>query len=1002
MSNKDTVVISKKIGLFAYFAPVLFWIMALLIPSIAIREIVSELLRFQKNEFIASAKQRLMNEYQKYQIEFESDHFLHHALDTIKSGPIYHQYFSGNQKHKFLTNNHKIISKLPFYEKFTEAKLNNFLTIINKETGSSPDAYFHLSPNPDELSWKLNKPFVQLGTNEEFKAELEELYKFWLKRVKMKINVNIQYRVTKNFHLFNKTLGFMQPSENSIHGINTRFSIKANAIVFQYSLTFFDDKNQPHSLLLFFIKNKLNVRHQLKSILKKYNKSIVSHSFGKTKIEGLPKFYEEKKQICLLAPIPYDLKNLLREQTKDFGKTEPALKISIKFDQDKLQFGPNGILRTIWSIFLLCSFLIVPGVYLNRFESMKKLKFVIAASFMAGIIIPISGVIFFGISFLSNQKEYETQKIFQTMEQKLLELEKKFVLQSCRVANYQNWISKKIEKQSLKQRRQIEKTFSLKKRLTIENKLYAARPFFYYFFVSGDEYYSSGHSSNQVSTSEELKPLLIGSFNDCMLSTGGYRKLSPQKQRSIAQKVDLSNGIIEQGLDTSLFKKMFELEAIPVESKLTPRKEFFSIYFLNQEDDGPDGILALYSDSSSWIYHVGHMIDKKRISVNFVQDGYHFKIVFLPVNSVNSRNLNQMDVDKKIISLAEQSRLFKIAKAAYKTTESLKQNNLDFTVPHLLFGKKIAFNSMFAMVYAEKISSRFITEEDWLLLITILAALSSSIILSLATARVLLFSIEPFTKAIEETRKNNLLWKIDLESGDEFEMLADSFNQMSVKLIERQKISQLVSQNVLDVVSSKDERLLKPGGEKVKASVLFSDIRGFTTLSEQNSPEEIVEMLNQYFSIMASVIEAEGGIIDKLIGDAIQAVFFINNQDNPELRATRAAIEMRKQLRFINEQRKEKAKFCIENGIGISTGEVISGRVGTEKGKLDATIVGLPLKHAEKLESLSKFAKVSPILIDEETAKIIKSEKGSFELLPFTHPELNSEMSFEVVGQRNE
>jgi len=169
----------------------------------------------------------------------------------------------------------------------------------------------------------------------------------------------------------------------------------------------------------------------------------------------------------------------------------------------------------------------------------------------------------------------------------------------------------------------------------------------------------------------------------------------------------------------------------------------------------------------------------------------------------------------------------------------------------------------------------------------------------------------------------------------------------------------------------KDRDKLKLGGNRSTVAVLFSDIRNFTTISERSSAEEVVSLLNNYFSRMLEPIFFYEGTLDKFIGDAIMAVFGapVTREDDAE-RAVRAALEMRRALKKYNIERQEQGLPPIDNGIGITKGEAISGNIGSEQ-RMDYTVIGDTVNVASRLEGLTKNYDYK-ILVNEEVYLEVK------------------------------
>ncbi len=187
--------------------------------------------------------------------------------------------------------------------------------------------------------------------------------------------------------------------------------------------------------------------------------------------------------------------------------------------------------------------------------------------------------------------------------------------------------------------------------------------------------------------------------------------------------------------------------------------------------------------------------------------------------------------------------------------------------------------------------------------------------------------------------------------------------------------TQYVSKEVLnEVLHNYKEYLKSSAGQKVELTVLFSDIRGFTTISETTPPEKIVEMLNIHFSVMADIILKHNGTIDKYIGDAIMAFWGapVKTADHAE-KAVLAAMEMLEGLKEVNKTLKERGfEHEVKIGIGINTGVATIGNIGSEQ-KKNYTVVGDTVNLSSRLESITKEYK-TPLLLSEYTYAKIKDK----------------------------
>jgi len=192
----------------------------------------------------------------------------------------------------------------------------------------------------------------------------------------------------------------------------------------------------------------------------------------------------------------------------------------------------------------------------------------------------------------------------------------------------------------------------------------------------------------------------------------------------------------------------------------------------------------------------------------------------------------------------------------------------------------------------------------------------------------------------------------------------------------RRTLERYVSRNLVkEVLENPDSYYSSLRGVRVPATVLFSDLIGFTTLSEKADPEALVSQLNEYLSRMTSVVFSNGGTLDKFIGDAIMAVWgnvrsFGMAQDAKN--CARAALGMRRELRQLNQKWREEGRMGLGMGIGINQGEVVVGNIGSHE-RMDPTVIGDSVNLASRLEGLTRVYGVD-ILVGASAAELARDE----------------------------
>ena len=244
--------------------------------------------------------------------------------------------------------------------------------------------------------------------------------------------------------------------------------------------------------------------------------------------------------------------------------------------------------------------------------------------------------------------------------------------------------------------------------------------------------------------------------------------------------------------------------------------------------------------------------------------------------------------------------------------------------------------------------------------------------------------------------KNDLSRRVPIIYADEIGELGHTFNIMTEELERAYKqikgyafrsvvarkreerirhiFQRYVPKDVIDQFFEKPESMLI--GDNRELAVLFSDIRQFTSISEKLPPDEIVESLNKYFSLMVDIVMQNSGIVDKFIGDALMAFYGapVKHDDDAE-RSVKSALEMLAVLEKFNAWQKTKGHREFRIGIGINYGKVTVGNIGSEK-KMDYTVVGDMVNLASRLEELTKEYK-EPLIISETVEEQLNDDYKS-------------------------
>jgi class 3 adenylate cyclase len=266
----------------------------------------------------------------------------------------------------------------------------------------------------------------------------------------------------------------------------------------------------------------------------------------------------------------------------------------------------------------------------------------------------------------------------------------------------------------------------------------------------------------------------------------------------------------------------------------------------------------------------------------------------------------------------------------------------------------------------------------WNYLLAIVLLVIFTILLIRFNTRPVASSLAEIASAAQRVAKGNYDVSLHVVRSDEIGHLRMRFNQMVEGLRQRELMEQTfgryVDRNVARRVIQRPEEL-HLGGEKHRVTILTSDLRGFTSMSEQLEPEDVVRFLNRYFSAMVQVVEKYGGVIVDFFGDSV-LVFFDGMGDRVETRtldAVKCAVEMQEEASRLTQENEDLGLPAIAMGIGIHTGPAVVGNIGSET-RVRFGIVGSAVHETDQIQAI---ADKGTVIVSWETKSLVESELGS-------------------------
>lgn len=274
---------------------------------------------------------------------------------------------------------------------------------------------------------------------------------------------------------------------------------------------------------------------------------------------------------------------------------------------------------------------------------------------------------------------------------------------------------------------------------------------------------------------------------------------------------------------------------------------------------------------------------------------------------------------------------------------------------HPIFAKNAAGEDVFLGVAALGFSRHVITapirKVSGSVISIMLFATLLTVLLVLLMARRMTRQIEVLSKGVRRLEEGSLKHRIPVLSNDELGQFATEFNAMLHAMREKKYMQKFLSKFTMRAIQ--DGSLLSSLPKSIhrrKVTLLFSDIRRFSELTEKLAPEQIVELINVYLDVQATIIEKNSGVVDKFIGDEVMAIFDGDNQSDIALQS---AIEIQRAIQKLNKNRLKHGQTILTVGVGVHTGFAVMGNMGSQN-RMDYTVIGDVVNLARYLCAIAK------------------------------------------------
>jgi len=591
-------------------AQLLLWLLLILLPVIAARFIFAAAITLEKQLEDSRMRQRFSIELKKYDTLLEPRQWIRHALHADDFDRIMHNYYNEQGKPEDYLQ-HPFLGLISNPGSDNEDCIKIFSRHFSRFTGTAPDIVMIIASEPAKCDWQITPPFRQPRDAMELRQTLSRGWKIISERIK-KLQGKLQdhSRYINTDSEFCRIFGIFDYVSSNLNMSKVHFSTANNNELFISLLPLPDSDGRLDSRFVLSAVSaaNLNPRHMLKIICQKFTSSFSKHIFGSTSLESLPKFFEINGKLSLIGSTPESFRKLAWKHIEKGGKPLAIFISDARKENSENRKKLIGIFLLIYVLFMT---VFMGAIKSGRIKSVQSIQRTVSIGLFAGMLLPLSGSIWFGICYLNTSRHLEAEDVLDRMHSAAFITDQSIKNQLSRNALFRNLFAEMLSRWQPDQLKRLnEKTGFFAEESPGwpgNNRTRVADLIDSYHIFHPEIDDITGMRSNRQKITETPYLFIGGHATNILHQLGAMSHLPPGKIQQIINRSQYTMGFLDNIIDNRLTSRTFAEEKSPIPHTMSTRREQLTTSLWRDKSGKVSGISILQTDSGSWVLDLSEL-----------------------------------------------------------------------------------------------------------------------------------------------------------------------------------------------------------------------------------------------------------------------------------------------------------------------------------------------------------------------------------------------------------